>query len=245
MANAGSSPSGQVRAGTVAVDVTGAVAALVEAHGLGRVYQRGTTRVVALASATCRVQPGDCIAVVGPSGSGKSTLLHLLGGLDEPTSGSIVWPALGPRETLRPAHVAYVFQAPSLLPALSVVENVELPLLLGDGDATTERAAALEALSRLDLYALADRLPEELSGGQAQRVALARALASRPRLLLADEPTGQLDHATAAQMLDVLLASLDRTRTALVVATHDAAVSSRMHTVWRMRHGTLAESVPC
>ena len=224
---------------------TVAGAALVEAHGLGRVYQRGTTRLVALATATCRVQPGDRIAVIGPSGSGKSTLLHLLGGLDEPTSGSVVWPALGPRDSLRPAHVAYVFQAPSLLPALSVVENVELPLLLGVGEATTARTAALEALGHLRMQKVADRLPEELSGGQAQRVALARALAVRPRLLLADEPTGQLDHATAAQVLDVLLASLDRTRTALVVATHDAAVSSRMDTVWRMRHGTLAESVPC
>lgn len=218
---------------------------LVEARGVGRVYQRGTTRVVALASATCRVEPGDRIAVVGPSGSGKSTLLHLLGGLDEPTNGNLAWPALGPRETLRPAQVAYVFQAPSLLPALSVVENVELPLLLGDSEASAARAAALEALGQLSIAELADRLPEELSGGQAQRVALARALAVRPRLLLADEPTGQLDHATARLALEALLASIDPTGSALVVATHDATVASRMAKVWRMRHGTLADSVPC
>src|SRR3981081_1079367 len=201
---------------------------LVEAHQLGRVYERGHARVVALASATCVVRPGERIAVVGPSGSGKSTLLHLLGGLDAPSSGTIAWPALGLRATLRPAHVAYVFQVPSLLPALSVVENVELPLLLGDVDTTAARAAALDALGRLHLSDLAERLPEELSGGQAQRVALARALASRPQLLLADEPTGQLDHATARQVLDALLASIAGLPTALVVATHDPAVFSRM-----------------
>jgi ABC-type lipoprotein export system ATPase subunit len=219
--------------------------ALVEARDLGRVYVRGRTRVEALATASCGVQPGDRIAVTGPSGSGKSTLLHLLGGLDEPTSGTIGWPALGRRATLRPAHVAYVFQVPSLLPALSVVENVELPLLLGDVDTTTARAAALDALGRLHLSDLAERLPEELSGGQAQRVALARALASRPQLLLADEPTGQLDHATARDVLDTLLGSIDGTATALVVATHDPAVSSRMRTVWHMQRGRLLQSGAC
>jgi lipoprotein-releasing system ATP-binding protein len=224
---------------------TVAATALVEANDLGRVYQRGRTRVVALESTSCEVGPGDRIAVMGPSGSGKSTLLHLLGGLDDPTSGTITWPALGPRATLRPAHVAYVFQAPSLLPALSVVENVELPLLLQDVDGPAARSLALDTLDRIKLADVADRLPDELSGGQAQRVAMARALACRPRLLLADEPTGQLDHATAAQVLEALLTSLSGTPTALLVATHDLAVADRMRTVWRMRHGMLVGSVPC
>jgi putative ABC transport system ATP-binding protein/lipoprotein-releasing system ATP-binding protein len=219
--------------------------ALVEALDLGRVYARGRMRVEALAAASCGVRPGDRIAVTGPSGSGKSTLLHLLGGLDEPTSGTIGWPALGPRATLRPAHVAYLFQVPSLLPALSVVENVELPLLLGDVDTTAARAAALDALGGLHLSDLAERLPEELSGGQAQRVALARAVASRPQLLLADEPTGQLDHATAQQVIDTLLASIQGLPTALVIATHDPAVSSRMQTVWHMQRGRLLQSGAC
>src|SRR3981081_1997235 len=170
---------------------------LVEARDIGRVYERGHTRVVALADVTCAVQPGQRIAVVGPSGSGKSTLLHLLGGLDEPSSGSIARPAVRPRATLRPSHVAYVFQAPSLLPALSVVENVELPLLLlGELDTTAARSAAIDALVRLELDDLAERLPEELAGRKGEGVALARGRASHPRLLLADEPTGQLDHAT-------------------------------------------------
>ncbi len=213
--------------------------ALVLARGVGRTYRRGAAAVAALASATCAVAPGDRIALVGPSGSGKSTLLHLLGGLDTPTSGEISWPALGPRETLRPARVAFVFQMPSLLPPLSAVENVELPLLLQDVDQATARAAALEALARMDLAAIADKLPEELSGGQAQRVAMARALAIGPALILADEPTGQLDHPTAEHLLDVLEESLEGTPAALVVATHDPAVAARMDVVWRIHHGIL------
>lgn len=205
----------------------------------GRTYQRGKTPVVAVATATCALVPGDRIALVGPSGSGKSTLLHLLGGLDEPTSGSLAWPALGAREGLRPGKVAFVFQTPSLLAPLTVVENVEIPLLLRNVNAEKARATALEMLERMQLRSLAEKLPEELSGGQAQRVAVARALASQPRLILADEPTGQLDHPTAQYLFDVLLASLEGTETALIVATHDMTVAKRMHKVWHMQHGTL------
>jgi putative ABC transport system ATP-binding protein/lipoprotein-releasing system ATP-binding protein len=176
---------------------------------------------------------------VGPSGSGKSTLLHLIGGLDAPSSGEISWPALGKRETLRPEKVAFVFQSPSLLAPLSVVENVEMPLLLGGADTGLAREAALGALSRIELADIANKLPEELSGGQAQRVAMARALAYRPRLILADEPTGQLDHPTAQRLFDALLSSLEDTDTTLVVATHDLAVAGLMRRVWRMQHGVL------
>ena len=122
-------------------------APLVEARDLGRTYQRGGPAVVALASATCSVAPGDRIALLGPSGSGKSTLLHLMGGLDRPSAGEISWPALGAPETLRPAQVAFVFQMPSLLAPLSAVENVELPLLLDQVGAGAAREAALAALA--------------------------------------------------------------------------------------------------
>jgi lipoprotein-releasing system ATP-binding protein len=209
------------------------------AEKLRRTYQRGHDLVVAVQEATCTIAQGDRIALVGRSGSGKSTLLHLLGGLDTPTSGTLSWPALGLRGTLRPSKVAFVFQMPSLLPALTVVENVELPLLLADTGGATARAAALEALLRMDLAALADKLPEELSGGQAQRVAVARALAVRPKLILADEPTGQLDRPTAQHLFDVLLATLAGTDTALVVATHDQTLAERLDQVWHMRHGRL------
>ncbi len=212
---------------------------LVQMDQIGRAYLRGKTPVIAVASATCTVLPGARIALMGPSGSGKSTLLHLLGGLDKPTSGNVSWPALGPYESLRPTKVGLVFQMPSLLPSLTVVENVEIPLLLGQESAEKARAAALAILERIELRFIAEKLPEELSGGQAQRVAVARALVSQPKLLLADEPTGQLDHPTAQQLFDVLLASLEGTKTALIVATHDQSVAERMNTVWHMEHGIL------
>lgn len=215
------------------------VGTLVDVRGAGRTYLIDERPVAALASATCLVSPGAHVALVGPSGSGKSTLLHLMGGLDSPTSGEISWPALGTRETLRPEKVAFVFQTPSLLAPLTVVENVELPLLLGRAGTKDARRAALDALERIELSSIADKLPEELSGGQTQRVAVARALAYRPDLILADEPTGQLDHPTAKHLFDVLLASLEGTETALVVATHDAVVARRMDERWRMIHGVL------
>jgi len=212
---------------------------LVQIHNGGRTYSHSKSSIVALASATCTVMPGDRIALVGPSGSGKSTLLHLIGGLDTPTSGSLVWPALGARETLRPTKIGLVFQMPSLLAPLTVVENVEIPLLLGPASAEKARAAALAALDRIGLKSLAEKLPEELSGGQAQRVAVARALATQPKLILADEPTGQLDHPTAQHLFDVLLASLEGTDIALVIATHDRTVAERMHKIWQMQYGIL------
>ncbi|HEY6409072.1 MAG TPA: ATP-binding cassette domain-containing protein [Ktedonobacteraceae bacterium] len=217
---------------------------LVQTENSGRTYTHGQTQVVALNSATCTVMSGDRIALVGPSGSGKSTLLHLMGGLDTPTAGSINWPALGAREKLRPTMVGLVFQMPSLLAPLTVVENVEIPLLLGTESVEKARAYALDALDRIGLLSIADKLPEELSGGQAQRVAVARALASRPKLILADEPTGQLDHPTAQHLFDVLLASLEGTETALVVATHDMTVAERMDKIWHMQHGNLEVRLP-
>lgn len=204
-----------------------------------RVYTRGASSIVALVSATCTIRARDRIALVGRSGSGKSTLLHLLAGLDTPTSGTISWPALGAFETLRPAKIGVVFQSQSLLAPLTVLENVEIPLLLQQVNGREARKAAVDALHRVQLSSLAEKLPEELSGGQAQRVVVARALASHPQLILADEPTGQLDHPTAHHLFDVLLDSLEGTDTALVVATHDMAIAERMQTIWHMDHGIL------
>lgn len=226
------------------VEMTGSVQPLVEIRNAGKTYP-GQTPVVALASATCRVMPGDRIAIMGPSGSGKSTLLYLLSGLEAPTSGEVEWPALGARTGLRPARIAFVFQVPSLLPSLTAVENVELPLLLNNVEAKTARLAALAALDRVELGGTAEHLPEELSGGQLQRVAMARALAYRPRLIIADEPTGQLDHPTAQRLFDILFATLEDTGTAIVAATHDPAVAERLEAVWHMRHGILETSATC
>ncbi|MDB4867616.1 MAG: transporter ATP-binding protein [Cohnella sp.] len=212
---------------------------LVDARDIGCTYDNGSSPIVALESATCQVKPGDRIALVGQSGSGKSTLLQLLGGLETPTKGEIAWPALGDRDDLRPMKVGFVFQMQSLLAPLSVVENVELPLLLAQTNRGQARKTAYEELERIGLRHLADKLPEELSGGQAQRVAFARVMATRPQLILADEPTGQLDHPTAHHLFEVLFEALAGSDTALVVATHDRKVAERFDTLWTMKQGRL------
>ena len=212
---------------------------LIRCSGLTRVHGRGPAKVTALRDVSCILGAGMRVALTGPSGSGKSTLLHLLAGLDTPTSGTIEWPGLGGNPFGRPGAVGMVFQGPSLLPPLDVTENVALPLLLAGSTETDARGRALAALHDVGLDELAARLPEELSGGQAQRVAVARALAARPRLILADEPTGQLDTATADRFLTIALAMLDAAGIALVVATHDERVAARMRDRWHMDHGTL------
>jgi len=216
-------------------------ASLAVCEGAARTFGSGPHAVVALQPTDCEVVPGARVAVVGPSGSGKSTLLHLLAGLDTPTRGRAYWPGI--REALRPGVITVVFQGPSLLPPLTVVENVALPLALaGIGD-LDRRLAAIEALDRLQLSDLAERLPEELSGGQAQRVAVARALAGCPRLILADEPTGQLDAGHAAVVLDTLVAVAGHRGAGLVVATHDPAIAGKLDERWEMHSGRLQTPV--
>lgn len=199
----------------------------------------GPGAVVALQPTTCTVSAGARVALVGPSGSGKSTLLHLMAGLDDPTSGTISWPAIGDRKQLRPGPVAMIFQGPSLMPALTVLENVAFPLVLAGSSNADARRRAAESLKTLDLAGLADKLPEEISGGQAQRVAVCRALAGRPQLLLADEPTGQLDHRNGEAVIDVLLAAAEHTDAGLVVSTHDLTVADRLPERWTMHAGRL------
>lgn len=212
---------------------------IVRMNNIGRTYLQGGIPAAVLTSITGTVSPGALIAVTGSSGSGKSTLLHLMGGLDTPTSGSISWPALGSKAELRPGKVGFVFQSQSLLAPLTVVENVELPLLLQDKSPARARLAAEKILNDMEMTALADKLPEELSGGQAQRTAVARTLAARPKLILADEPTGQLDHPTAQHLFKILLAAIADSDTALIVATHDPAIAGHMRIQWQIQHGTL------
>lgn len=218
--------------------MTSATTPLVSCARLSRTFGKGATVVHAVRDVTCAIAPGQHIALVGTSGSGKSTLLHLLAGLDHPTSGSISWPALD-GAPLRPGPVAVVFQAPSLLDPLDVVENVALPLLLIGTSAVDARAEAVRAIERLGLHDLGAKLPEELSGGQAQRVAVARALVAVPSLILADEPTGQLDSATAAAVTGALLDAADATGAALLIATHDPTVARRLDRQWTIADGHL------
>lgn len=212
---------------------------LIEAHDLGRTYLQGGIPVPALVSASFCISKKDRIAIIGSSGSGKSTLLHLMAALDTPSMGKLEWPALGTPEQLLPNKIALAFQSPSLLAPLTVAENVALPLIMGHSEQAIDFAVSA-ALHTFGLASLANKLPEELSGGQMQRVALARAIAGKPSLILADEPTGQLDQPTGRAVLDALLLHLDGTDTALVISTHDPVVAARMHQVWRMQHGVLS-----
>jgi ABC-type lipoprotein export system ATPase subunit len=213
--------------------------ALVTCHDVARTYGSGPTAVVAVYGVTCTVRAGTRIALTGPSGSGKSTLLHLMAGLETPTSGALEWPALDGHPLGRPGRIGVIFQGPSLLPALDVTENVALPLLLADTPENEAMQRARTALGRLGIDDLADKLPEQLSGGQAQRVAVARVLAARPSLILADEPTGQLDQQAAAMVVDVLLQASAELGAALVVSTHDPLIADRLPVRWAMRDGRM------
>jgi ABC-type lipoprotein export system ATPase subunit len=211
--------------------------ALVAAEGLARRFGDKARAVVALEPATFSIAKGGRIALLGPSGSGKSTLLNLIAGLDEPTAGRIAWPAIGPHEALRPLAVGMIHQFAALVPTLTVAENIALPLHLAHRPA--EGNAISAAIAAVGLFDVADRLPDELSGGQAQRAGIARVLVHRPMLLLADEPTGQLDQVTGRAMLSALLEHADRNGTTAIVATHDPAIAARMDLVWHMDHGRL------
>lgn len=215
--------------------------ALVICEEVSRVFGTGPGAVVAVHGTSCVIAADSRVAVIGPSGSGKSTLLHLLAGLEQPTVGSVTWPGLLP-EPERAFQIGVVFQSPSLVPALTVAENTALPLVLGGTPDRESQARAAEALAAVGMDDLAGKLPEELSGGQGQRVAVARVLAQRPRLVLADEPTGQLDRATGQHLIGVLLATASQIGAALVVSTHDRAVADHLDTHWYMYEGRLYTS---
>jgi putative ABC transport system ATP-binding protein len=218
---------------------------LVVAKGVARSFGSGSGTVVALHDVTCSVEQGARVVVIGPSGSGKSTLLHLLGGIDTPTVGTVTWPALGGHPRSLPAGtVGVVFQAPSLLPALDATENVALPLLLAGASDDEADAAAAVALEALGLRDLARLLPEELSAGQAQRVAVARALAPRPKLIVADEPTGRLDRVAGAAVVSALEDAADAVGATVVLATHDPSIASRFPERWVMSDGTIDHKEP-
>lgn len=203
---------------------------LLSASNLGRTYTTGPTEVEAVKNLSLEVDPGSFVVVRGRSGSGKTTLLNMLGGLDEPTTGTVELDGENltsmdepTKAEVRRTKIGFIFQAFGLIPILTAAENVEIPLRLTKTRAETRRKRSRELL---DLVGLVDRLdhrPEELSGGEQQRVAIARALANEPRLLLADEPTGQLDSRTGRVIIDLIINLVHSENIAAIVATHDPA----------------------
>jgi putative ABC transport system ATP-binding protein len=216
---------------------------VIEALDLTKSYGRGESKVEAVAGVSLSVASGEWLSVVGPSGSGKSTLMNLLGLLDRPTSGSY---ALGGREVsklkggelarARRELVGFVFQSYNLLPRQSARENVELPMIYAGVGRRERKRRAMGALERVELTDRASHKPSELSGGQAQRVAIARALANDPALLLADEPTGNLDSVSSEGIMG-LFEELNSSGTTLIVVTHDANVATRADRTVEMRDG--------
>ena len=212
---------------------------LVRAKRASRSYRAGSTTVTALEDASFVVTEGAQIALAWPSGSGKTTMLHLAAGLDLPSDGSVTWPSLGQREKLRPGLVSMAFQGPSLIPQLTVAENVALPLLFMGISESEALKQAEEFLGLLEAADIAGNLPEEISGGQSQRADLARAMITGPALILADEPTGQQDSEGARRLMDTILDFALEIGAALLVATHDSAVADLLETRWSIADGHL------
>lgn len=219
--------------------------------GLGRRYGSGQTAVEALAGVDVEVRAGRLTVVRGPSGSGKTTLLNLLGGLDRPTSGRVllgddVLSELSEAElaAARRDRIGYVFQNFGLIPVLSAAENVEVPLRLRRMERGQRDERVTEVLELVGLTRHAGQRPGELSGGQQQRVGVARALVARPEVLIADEPTGQLDSETAERIMDLILEVTRIRGTATVVATHDPLLISRADEVLELRDGRVVAGHP-
>jgi putative ABC transport system ATP-binding protein len=222
---------------------------IVDAQRVTRVFAMPAAPVVAVRDVTLQIADGDHIAIRGPSGCGKSTLLHMLGCVDAPTSGTLLFNGQdvatlsdAKRSLFRLKHIGFVFQRFFLLPMLTARENVELPLSEAGAPKTERQRRVNELLAYVGLSARADHRPSQLSGGEMQRVAIARALANRPQLLLADEPTGELDVATGEQIA-ALLDRVNADGTALVIVTHDPVLAGRARRLLMMRDGAIEDEV--
>ncbi|MFM7203528.1 MAG: ABC transporter ATP-binding protein [Myxococcota bacterium] len=224
---------------------------LLEMHGVTKNYLRGTQPVPALRGVDLNIEKGEFLAIVGPSGSGKSTLLNILGCLDTPSAGSVRYAGTElstlSEEALsdyRKLNIAFIFQSYNLIPVLTVQENVELPLVIERTHSKQEVARrALEAIAAVGLQNFADRTPAQLSGGQEQRVAIARALVKNPLVVLADEPTANLDSATAEDVISVM-ETLNRERqTTFIFSTHDARVEAHARRIITLRDGLISSDL--
>src|SRR3989475_479364 len=217
----------------------------VDAH---KVYNSGVVKVHALRGVTLAIPSGEMVAIMGPSGCGKTTLLNCFSGLDDLTSGDVLIEGVSlasmddnAKSRYRSRRMGFVFQTYNLLPVLTAVENVELPLLIARVPAKEARRKALALMTAVELNGWADHKPAQLSAGQHHRVAIARALVNDPAIVWADEPTGNLDSETSAQIMDLLVRLNREQGQTLVLVTHDAVVSARADRILRMRNGEIVE----
>jgi len=221
-------------------------ATVLEARNIGRRYEQGDLSVEVLKDVTLAINKGERVGIIGQSGSGKSTLLHLLGGLDTPTSGSVhvtgtnmASLSQAKRGKLRNTAVGFVYQFHHLLPEFSAVENVSMPLLIRGMSKREAAIQSQELLSRVGLSARFAHKPAELSGGERQRAAVARALVTKPAVVLADEPTGNLDEETAGRVYELMLELNQELGTSFLVVTHDSRLAGRMDRVLKLTRGEL------
>jgi lipoprotein-releasing system ATP-binding protein len=219
--------------------------------GLTRTYRQGNRTVQVLAGASADLYPGEAVALVGPSGAGKSTLLHIAGLLETPDSGRVIvdgrdCSAMSDEERtrIRRTTMGFVYQFHQLLPEFSAIENVVIPQMIRGCSRRQAEARGRELLAAVGLGHRLDHRPAELSGGEQQRTAICRALANSPKILLADEPTGNLDPATAEQVFSELIELVVRTGVAALIATHNMELAARMHRVLRLEGGVLVEVAP-
>jgi putative ABC transport system ATP-binding protein len=218
----------------------------VEAVDVSRVHGSGSLAIRALDGVSLHVARGEVVAVMGPSGSGKSTLLFLLGGLDRPDSGAVSvdgtdWQSMSrdERARFRRKSCGFIVQGMALLPQATAAENVEVPLVLDGGEPAARVARVTEALEWVELGGEALKLPDQLSGGQQQRVAIARALVNEPALVLADEPTGNLDSATGKAVTELLISAAKERGAGLVVVTHDPVVAFQADRIVKLHSGRI------
>lgn len=221
---------------------------LLTARNIHKKYQQGISSLHILKGVDLDIHEGEVLALVGPSGAGKSTLLHILGGLDRPSEGDVLLEGKSvytvsdvERARIRNQHIGFVFQFYHLLPEFTALENVALPTMLtnGAGKSLTKNGRAQELLDRVGLKERVTHRPHELSGGEQQRVAIARALVNKPKIVLCDEPTGNLDSATGDAIIELLLEMNKSDHQTLVIVTHDEKIAVRSHRVVRIKDGKL------
>jgi len=220
---------------------------IIELKNVGKVYQMEEVEVQALKDVDLKINKGESVAIMGPSGSGKSTLLHMIGCLDRPSSGKVFLNGVDISKLndselarLRGEEIGFVFQTFNLYPTLTALENVELPMMIIEKDKKERKERAMELLKTVGLEERAEHLPSQLSGGQRQRVAIARALANDPNLILADEPTGNLDSKSGYEIMKIFVKLNEKGKT-IVVVTHEQYIASHAKNIVKIKDGKILE----